>query len=341
VLAAPPSGSGTKSDIQFFDPNFANPITYQAEFSIEREIFHNTTLSAIYMMNRGQRLPVYLDTNLPAQSTTTYTLCGSPQVGSATTCANPVGTVTSPFYTGARPNVNFGFMTDISSVVNTWYNGLVLQMKHRFSHGFQMDAGYTWSKAQDDNQSSQTFTVNESASNPANLKNDYSLSTFDQRKRFTLSGVWELPTHNIQSKMLKRVVDGFMISGILSLVDGRPYSGTISGSPAPQGLQSGPVGVAGDTRVPWVGRNTFIGPGANSIDVRISRDIRIGERVHWLLIAEAFNLANRYEITSVDTVQYGFGGTTLFPRPNFQNRSASGTNLFGARQIELGTRITF
>ena len=92
-------------------------------------------------------------------------------------------------------------MTDISSVVNTWYNGLVIQVKHRFSHGFQMDAGFTWSKAQDDDQNSQTFTTSESASNPINLKNDYSLSDFDQRKRFTLSGVWELPTHNIQSKM--------------------------------------------------------------------------------------------------------------------------------------------
>jgi hypothetical protein len=252
-----------------------------------------------------------------------------------------VGTFVSPFFTGARPNTNFGFMTDISSVVNTWYNGLVIQMKHRFSRGFQMDAGYTWSKAQDDDQNSQTFSTSESASNPANLKNDYGLSDFDQRKRFTLSGVWELPTHNIQSKMLKRAVDGFQISGILSLVDGRPYSGGTTGSPVPGGVTSGVVGVGGSSRVPWVGRNTFTGPGANSIDVRISRDIRIKERIHWLLIAEAFNLANRYEITSIDTTQYQFGGTTLFPRASFQSRNGSGTNLFGARQIELGSRITF
>jgi len=341
VLAAPPSASGTKPAIVFADPNFVNPITYQGEFSIEREIFHNTTLGAVYMLNRGQRMPVFLDTNLPAPSTTTYTVCGSAQVGSLTTCANPVGTFTSPFFTGARPNTNFDFMTDVSSVVNTWYHGLVLQMKHRFSHGFQMDAGYTWSKAQDDDQNSTTFTANESASNPANLKNDYALSIFDQRKRFTLSGVWELPTHGIQSKTLKRVVDGFQISGILSLVDGRPYSGTITGNPSPLGVTFGPVGVSGDSRVPWVGRNTYTGPGANSIDIRISRNIPISERIHWLLIAEAFNLANRYEITSIDTVQYQFGGTTLFPRASFQTRSASGTNLFGARQIELGTRITF
>jgi len=344
VLSAPPGGAGSKPDIVFADPQLANPITYQAEFSLEREIAPNTTLSAIYMVNRGQRMPVFLDTNLPAPTTNTYTLCGTVLNGTASSCANPAGFVAVPFFTGPRPNPNFGFMTDIASVVNTWYNGLVIQAKHKFSHGFQFDAGFTWSKAQDDDQNSQTFTTSESASNPLNLKNDYSLSDFDQRRRFTTSGVWELPTHNIQSKGLKRVVDGFQISGILSLVDGRPYSGSISGSPgspSPSGTTSGVIGVGGSSRVPWVGRNTFTGPGANSVDLRLSRSIHLTERVHWLLIAEAFNVANRYEITSINTTQYSFSGVNLFPQSSFQTRSGSGTNLFGARQIQLGTRITF
>lgn len=296
------------------------------------------------MMNCGQRMPVYLDTNLPAPVTNTYTICGTVLNGTASSCSNPAGTITVPFFTGPRANPNFGFMTDVASVVNTWYNGLVIQAVHRFSHGFQFDAGFTWSKALDDDQNSQTFTTSESASNPLNLKNDYSLSDFDQRKRFTLSGVWELPTHNIQSKSLKRMADGFQLSAIVALVDGRPYSGGITGSPGspgPSGTTSGVLGVGGSTRFPGVGWNTFTNPGANSIDVRLSRVIDLTERVHWLLIAEAFNVANRYEITSINTTQYSFNGLTLFPQSSFQTRSASGTNLFGARQIQLGTRITF
>jgi hypothetical protein len=346
VFSAPPSSSGLKPDIVFADPHFANPITYQAQFSIEREIFHNTTLSAIYMTNRGQRMPVFLDTNLPTPILNTYTVCGTVVNGtpSSSSCANPAGTITVPFFTGPRPNPNFGFMTDVASVVNTWYNGLVIQAKHRFSHGFQFDAGFTWSKAQDDDQNSTTFTTSDSASNPLNLKGDYSLSDFDQRKRFTMSGVWELPTHNIQSKGLKRAVDGFQLSAIVALVDGRPYSGTISGnprSPSPLGTNSGPLGIGGSSRFPGVGRNIFTSPGANSVDVRLSRSINLGERVRWLLIAEAFNVANRYEITSVNMTQYVFSGITLFPQSSFGTRSASGTNLFGARQVQLGTRITF
>jgi hypothetical protein len=344
VLSAAPSAAGSKPDIVFADPHLANPIMYQGELSIEREVMKNTSVSAIYMVTRGQRMPLFLDTNLPAPTTVTYTVCGSPQVGSATTCSNPVGTFDTPFFAGARPNPNFGFMTDVSTSVNTWYNGLVLQLKRRFSRGLQFDAGFTYSKAQDNGQNSTTFTANESASNPFNVRNDYALSDFDQRKRFTLSGVWELPTHNIQAKNLKRIVDGFQISAIVSLVDGRPYSGGTTGNPAFTGLTSvtfGILGVNGSTRVPWVGRNTYTSPGNQTVDVRLSRDIRLTESVRWSLIAEAFNVANHYEITGVDQTQYQLGGSVLFPRPSFQTRNASGTNLFGARQIQLGTRVTF
>ena len=58
-------------------------------------------------------------------------------------------------------------------------------------------------------------------------------------------------------------------------------------------------------------------------------------------IGEAFNVANRYEITSINTTQYSFSGTTLFPQASFQTRSGSGTNIFGARQIQFGMRLTF
>jgi hypothetical protein len=347
ILSAPPTGPGSRPDIVFADPKFVNPITYQTELSIEREVLPNTTLSAIYMMNRAQRMPVFLDTNLPAPTTVTYTVCGSPQVGSSIACTNPIGTFSSPFFAGPRPNPNFGFMTDVASVVNTWYHGLVLQMKHRFSHGFQFDAGFTYSKAQDDDQNSQTFTTSESALNPYNLKGDYGLSDFDQRKRFSMAGVWELPTHNIQSADLKRFVDGFQISAIATFADGRPYSGQTTGNPSFAGLTavtSGIIGAGGSfggSRPPWVGRNTFTSPGTNSIDVRLSRNIPLSEKVRWTLFAEAFNLANRYEITGVDQNQYQIGGTTLFPRLTFGTRNASGTNLYGARQIQLGTRVTF
>ncbi len=342
VLAAIPSGSGAKSDVVYATPDFVQPVIYQAQFSIEQEIFHNFTLSAVYMLNRGQRMPVYIDTNLfPPSQTATYAVCGSPQVGSSTTCANPAGSFTVPFWTGARPNPNYGYLTATESVVNTWYNGLVIQAKKRFSKGFQMQAGFTWSKAQDDDQNSQTFTANNSPMNPFDLKRDYSLSDFDQRRRFSLSGVWQLPTGNIQSKALRRIVHGFQLSGILTLADGHPYSGTVSGNPSPSGILGGLLGVGGSSRAPFVGRNTYTYPGNANGDARLARDFKFAERVRLQLIFEAFNVTNRVQITGINTTQYNIRGATLFPRTDFQTISAAGTNLFGPRQLQLGARLAF
>ena len=59
------------------------------------------------------------------------------------------------------------------------------------------------------------------------------------------------------------------------------------------------------------------------------------------MIAEAFNVTNRVQITGINTIQYNVGGTTLFPRTDFQSISATSTNLIRERQIQLGTRFRF
>jgi hypothetical protein len=342
VLTDIPTGAAGKPNALFAAPDFVNPLIYQMEFSVEREVFHNFTVTGVYMATRGQHLPLFRDTNLfPTTQTATYTVCAVPQVGSATTCPQVAQTATVPFYSGSRPNANFGFMTQGESVVNTWYNGFVLQARQRFSRGFQMQAALTISKAQDNDQISQTFSANNQPLDPMNVRNDYSLSNFDQRKRFTMSAVWQPPFSRLGSKPLRRVLDGFQLSGILALTDGRPYSPSVSGNPTPSGVSSGLLGAGGDFRVPFVGRNVFTSPGAATVDVRLARDIKISERFHWQLIAEAFNLFNRDNVTSIATTQYNIRNTVLFPRTDFQAITATGTNLFRERQLQFGTRFTF
>ena len=234
-------------------------------------------------------------------------------------------------------------MTVVDSVVNSWYNGFVLQAKQRFSHGFQLQASLTISKAQDNGQSSQTFSTSNQSVNPFNLRQDYALSDFDQRKRFTLSGSWQLPFGGITSRPLHAVLNGFQLSGVLALFDGRPYSGIISGSPTPKGTLSGIVGAsAGSTsRVPFVGRNTFTNPGGATLDARLAREFRITERMRFQLMLEGFNILNRINITGINTTQYNISATTLFPRTDWQTVSATGTNLIRERQYQIGARFSF
>jgi hypothetical protein len=46
-------------------------------------------------------------------------------------------------------------------------------------------------------------------------------------------------------------------------------------------------------------------------------------------------------VTYVVGTQYSVGGTTLFPRTDFQSISATSTNLIRERQLQLGTRFRF
>jgi hypothetical protein len=311
------------------------------EFSLEQEVFRNFTLTGTYMASRGQKLPLFRDTNLAAPTTATYVLCGSPQVGSSTACSNILGTVTTPFFTGARPNTSYGYMTIVDSVVNSWYNGFVLQARKRFSHGLQLQASLTISKAQDNGQSSQTFSASNQPLNATNLRQDYALSDFDQRKRFTMSGYYVPPFNRIQNRYLRGALNGFQLSGILALYDGRPYNASVSGNPSPSGTTSGLLGMGGSSRVPWLGRNVYTNPGGTTLDARLAREFRIKERMRLQLIAEGFNVLNRVLITGLNTTAYNIRSTVLFPRTDFQTISSTSTNLVRERQYQLGARFEF
>jgi hypothetical protein len=341
VLASVPTGAAGKPSVVFASDGFANPIIYQMEFGIEQEVFKNFTMAAVYLGSRGERLPTFRDVNLFPPSQATYNVCGSPQVGSSTACSNIIQTFTVPFFTGGRPNPNYGQMTSVESTINSWYHGLVLQAKQRFAHGFQLQAGFTLSKAIDNGQTSTTFTASNVPMNPFNLAQDKALSDFDQRKRFTVSALWQPSFSWIGSKPVRAVFDGFQFSGILALADGRPYSGSINSFNPAGGILGGALGVGGSYRVPFVGRNTFTNPGMATLDVRLAREIKISERFRWQLIAEAFNVTNRVEVTGINTTQYNVGGTTLFPRTDFRSISATSTNLIRERQLQLGTRFRF
>jgi hypothetical protein len=346
VFSAIPQGTSGRPDVVFASADFSSPLIYQGQLSLEHELFSNFTLSGIYMATRGQRMPLFRDTNyFPAAQNVTYTVFADPRVGSATTCAGAIErTVSLPFYPGPstnRPNAAYGRITAAESVVNTWYHGFVVQAKHRFTRGFQMQASFTVSKAIDNDQISQTFSAANQPLDPANVRQDYSLSNFDQRKRFTASAYWVLPFHGISSRPLRLALDGFQLSGILSLGDGRPYSALISGNPTPSGISTGILGVGGSTRVPWAGRNTLTGPGLATTDMRLARALRFSERMKLELIFEAFNVFNRTNITQINTTKYNLVNQVLFPRTDFATTSETGSNLLRERQLQLGARFTF
>lgn len=330
VLASAPAGTGA---IQYFAPNFNNPMIHQADLIFEREILRNTTVSASYLLSLGRNLPTFIDRNLSAPTgTRTYSVTGGPFDGQ---------TFTIPVFAGARPNTGFGVVTEIASAVSSEYNALVLQLNRRFSGSLQLIVNYTLAKAVDYSQVSQTFTTGNVPFNVFDLRGERGRSNFDRRHKFIASAVYA-PRVKTDNKAVTALFDGWSIAPVVQIYTGIPYNGLVSGSTTSP-TQGGSLNGAGSSsnRLPLIGRNAFTGPYVWNADLRVSRKFYLKEKVSIEGLFEAFNIFNRTQITNVSATMYNLSGTTLTYQPAFGTTSEAGATLYRERQIQIGFRFKF
>ena len=146
-------------------------------------------LNVSYIWSRGVQLYGVRDLNLPTTTTNfTYTIDDA--------SGNRSGPTPRRSYTGKRPDTRYGTVAYAENGVNSYYNGLAVQVNKRFSHGLQALVSYTWSHEIDDGQSYGESTNNLFLSGASywlyngNYKADKGSGMLDQRHRFVLSWVW-------------------------------------------------------------------------------------------------------------------------------------------------------
>jgi hypothetical protein len=90
---------------------------------------------------------------------------------------------------------------------------------------------------------------------------------------------------------------------------------------------------------PGYSRNSFRFPSQFSIDPRITRDIPMFGGAKLQLIAEAFNVTNRHNVSNVSNTFYSYNSTTkvLTRVATFGTPSATS----GQRVVQLAGRVTF
>jgi hypothetical protein len=375
-LTACPAAAAGSSVVDVLDPDFVNPSVHQYDIAYERELPWQMGLTVSYLGARGNRLPVWVDANLPKPDTTkTYVVLNS---GNLPTGQN----VTVPFFSGAVPRLNpsVGVILMGKSVLNSWYNGLVIRVHRRESRGFSFDANFTYSTARDNGQVAGvngTFAGTNSPLNPYDLQSEYGASDLDIRKRFIMNVVWALPFANwTDNAGLKMVVGGWKVSGIWRAQDGRHVETDMTSRPTCAngngGLTCGAIsgnGAAINGRAPLIERNaTYITPAFIDHDLRISREFSITERARVEFLAEAFNIFNRTNyvassgINAVDTGAFSFSAGSasptatcknsfgtgipdfngcLVPRTTFLALRSTGNSLYGARQLQFGMKFRF
>jgi hypothetical protein len=360
--------TGVGRNIDFFDPSFQNPQIHQLDFSVEQNIGWNTSINVQYLGSLGRELPTFLDTNVATNnvSSITYQVTNGGPLGS--------GTFTSPLFrpfsaTQARPNANFGSMSDIISGVNSSYNALAVEVKHRMSHNIQFGANYTWAHAIDYGQNQTTFSSANSFLLPNTISPEKGNSQYDVPNRFVLNAIINSPWK--KDGWLGVLTNGWEFAPIYQVQNGLPYTLLVSGNAPltgtlPPGASLGSINNSGGTnRIGTLGNNSFRMPMTWLTDMRIAKNFSIRERYKIELLTDIFNVANKQNVMSVNNTGYFIStspvntasGTVACsaaaPCLNFNVNNAfsplfgstTGVNnsnfLYTPRQIQLGVRVHF
>ncbi|HCX30405.1 MAG TPA: hypothetical protein DHU55_11670, partial [Blastocatellia bacterium] len=240
----------------------------------------------------------------------------------------------------------FGDVNAQSSIGNSLYNALNVDLKKRFSNSIQFLASYTWSHSIDDSSDLQTLLK---PLDSRNLRLDRADSLFDQRHRFVFSGLVASPLAWRSSDTgFRRFLADFTVAPIFEISSGRPFNiltgidqnFDLQGSnERPSVTSDGSLVLPAPNTNASLGRNMGITHSYASLDMRVMRSIRFGEHSRLDLIAEGFNLFNRFNeaaaapfFTAVNAFGQRAGNGRYYSRP---------TASFDPRQFQFGLKFNF
>ena len=332
ILSSPPAGGLAPPSIDVTDPNFKTEQVQQWNLQVERKLGANFALTVGYLGVHGVHMTRSRDVNLfPAVLTQ-----GTLSTGGTVLYYRHPGT-NAP----ARPNPAFGRITIFDSGADSDYNGGFIQVTKRFSKNFQMLTSYTFSKAIDDQPDNTSVVVGNAGDDFKVAQNtllpnlDRGLSVNDVRHRFVLSAVWDLNyASSMSNAAAKALLNGWTISTIFQAQSGQPVSVGTTGDPGNDGNNY-------NDRAPLVGRNTLTGPGLGSLDLRLTREIPIKERLKLRLIAEGFDITNHPNFATIQNNIYTYKSGVFTPTTNYLTNLTMLPQGVGSGVFQLAAKITF
>jgi hypothetical protein len=355
VLGATPTRSSAGLSITTISPNFQNPQVNEVDIILEREIAKNTVFSFSYLYTRANKLPAFIDLNLPPPTATKgFVINGGPLNGLYFTVPYFLS-YSNANSASTRPITNFASIIDMESVSKSTYNAFVFQFQRRMTAGLAAQASYTWSKAIDYGQQFGTFAPSfMTVSNPFDLSFDKSLSGNNVPRKFVASAVWVPATslHFAKSGISKAIFGDLQISPIVVISSGYAMAATIPSTfPSPPSfvtVSNTLFGAGGALNVPFL-RNVNHRPYTATTDLRISKRIHFSEHTSLELLAEGFNIFNRSNVTQVNTsyissITWNTTAETGVLNYNSSYGSINTINnsiIFTPRQIQLGARFHF
>src|SRR5262249_54972078 len=176
-----------------------------------------------------------------------------------------------------------------------------VRAQKRVGQNIQINYNYTWAHSLDFGQNQTTFSDTNDLLNPFNIRGEYGNSNFDIRQRSVLTAIVGTPWR--KEGALGYLINGCQLSPLYQAQSGLPFSLVTSGS-APGGLSTGINGSGGRSGIDAVGRNTFRMPRTQVVDMRISKKFTFAERFNAEFVAQAYNLFNHVNATTMNNTGY-------------------------------------
>jgi len=287
-----------------FAGDFKNPESGQLSASVEQRVARDFTVSVGYLRNSTWNLQRRLDRNLFPPT------------------INEQG---MPIYPRTRPNPAIGILSINESSAHSSYDGLLLTASKRYSKRYLFQANYTYSKTWDDDSNERNFSQ-EPALNVYDLTTQRAYSKQDIR-------------HNLNASTTVDLGGGVTLSGIMLGRSGLPFTRVIGFDTQNDGnddndraIVNGQVAARNDGRQPL-----FF-----SLDLRLMKAFRLGDKRSLMLSAEGFNVtkhANR-NFGNDGISEWGTPASPVATRD--QPLFAPSTARYGGpRQMQLGLRFVF
>jgi hypothetical protein len=349
AVPIPTNGSLSITNGDYYQVH-STPYQMQWNFNLEREILNNTVFSIGYIGSHNLHMFVQEDFNNPTPCLSATAGCfynGRPTYSSATGVPNQ------------RINPLYNSLQLADNLADSHYHALQTSLNRRFSHGWQLQVSYTYSKSIDDGSGTYGLDGGGLASQPNNVRADRGLSNFNRKNNLRVSGIYGLPFK--ARGLMGGFVNGWQLTGAFTYLSGAPanptsaanrvFTGTgqnagrpdvIAGCDLYGGYQQlhglwfnpncfslQPVGTFGN-----VGRDFIIGPNLWNLDNSVTKDWKVKESFTVQFRAEAFNILNHPSFQNPTTVI--FAGTAV----NGSAGKITATNS-QPRQIQLALKLLF
>ena len=289
----------------------------------------------------------------------TRTLPSSASMDASNAVGTPVG-IALAAVAQFRPNQNLSETARVSSIGNSFYQGLILEVRSRFrkiGYGFgsTLRAAYTLSSTKDDG-----LNNTSNAEVNGDFSREFSRSLQDRRHRFAFSGTLQTPWWfgKLRFAPLLRIGSAARFSlgygsdrNLDDLSNDRPnFSGNIKdvkfrnpGTPFPTALAAQftlpPIG----SRSGNLPRNAGISPNLFIFDLSVTREIKFGERVKLRPIIEFGNIFNATVFSyGAEFINFNaLGATPTVTQQTTAENFLIPTRTYRQRTIRLGMRFDF